>query len=515
MIIIGRISWTGFLTSLIPSAGFMIGSLIASVWSLNANFRANFVVAGFSLLTGTASCLWLLLSLACVVTHFEFKNDELTFTRLFRRTRTIPASNVVSVNMRNAHRRSVRFWDGAMVWLRDGKSLFLSLRDLSNAQILANTLIESSRSGKDSLTGCLVRSAVAGIIVAHALTACLLMSLSLFAMLVLGVAFHPNPGVGNRWLFLALGCVLLFLCSLGFYFGILRYWIGCVRWYRLDGRILHYRTVLSLNFVQRLVDELDLVVSRRPTSHQAEEGSWRLLRFRDGEQLKLHIGILHNATALYERLKTLTVGKKIANGRRPAAILGLNHPAWRALQPHLENGEELWWLGRPVYQRLWSEMAAEVIFGLIPGAFGTGMLVLVYQFGLRQGNLDVWPFLIGGVLFSAIGAWMCAAPWRYRKMLKDTVYAVTSRRVLILGGFVWGPQLAVIKVSESIQSFEPDQAIDYEIVGRGRDIVFGGEWRKGRRGNNYWGHHGFLAADEMQAAEAALMCLLSSDEKVP
>jgi hypothetical protein len=269
--------------------------------------------------------------------------------------------------------------------------------------------------------------------------------------------------------------------------------------------------VFSLRIGQRLVDELDLVVSRRPASHQAEAGSWRLLRFRDGEQLKLHVGILQNASALYQQLKALTVRNSIAKGHRPSSSISSDHPLWQAIQPYLEEGEQVWWIGRPVYQKLWSEMAAEVVFGLIPGAFGVGMLVLVYQFGVRQGNFGVWPFLIGGLFFSAIGAWMCAAPWRYRKMLKDTVYAVTSRRALIVSGLTWGPQVAVTKASDSIQSFASDKAIDYEVVGRGRDIVFGGLWRKGRKGSNYWGHHGFLAVDDRQAAEAALQCLLSSE----
>jgi hypothetical protein len=508
----GRISWTGFLTSLIPSSSSLIGSLIACVWSLNADFRAHLAVAGFSILTGAASALWLLLSLASAVTHFQLKNGELSFGRLGRKTRTVPLADIVSTIAPKSRTRRLLFWDGATVWLRDGSSMFLSFSVLDNARALANVLGELPASSKENMVGCLVRSAVAGTMAGQALVTCLFAAVGSVAISILGVAFHPSSSIGDRRLFLALGCVLLSLCAIGFHFGVLRYWIGCVRWYRFDGRVLNYRTVFSSRIGQRLVDELDLVVSRRPPSHQAEAGSWKLLRFRDGEELKLHIGILQNASALYDQLKALAVRNRIARGRRPSANFGTDHPLWQAIQPHLEDGEQVWWIGRPVYHKLWSEMAAEVVFGLIPEAFGAGMLLMVYQFGVRQGDFSVWPFLIGGLGFSAIGAWMCAAPWRYRKMLKDTVYAVTSRRALILGGLTWGPQVAVTKAADNIQSFTSDKAIDYAVVRRGRDIVFGGVWRRGRKGSNYWGHHGFLAADDRQGAEAALQCLLSNDE---
>ena len=98
-------------------------------------------------------------------------------------------------------------------------------------------------------------------------------------------------------------------------------------------------------------------------------------------------------------------------------------------------------------------------------------------------------------------------------MLQDTVYVVTSRRALILGGFTWGPQVSVSKASEIVQSFPPAKVLDYEMAGRGRDIVLGGEWQRDRR-RSVWGHCGFLAVDDSQAAEAAIKCLLSREEKV-
>jgi hypothetical protein len=506
----GKISWSGLLTSVVPTSVFLIATLAASLWSLNAGFRANLIVAGFSLLTGTASALWLGVSLASVVTHFQLQDGELTYARLGRRSQTVPVTHVVATSMPTSQWRRSRFWDGATIWLRDGRTLFLSFGHLDHAHVLVDHLRESAMSTDDSMDGGLVRSAVARTLIGQALTTCLLAAIGFVAILILGVAFHPDPGGASRQLFFTLGFVLLALCFTGFYFSVLRYWIGCVRWYRFDGCVLHYRTVLSASVGQRLVDELDLVVSRRPTSHQAEAGSWRLLRFRDGEQLKLQIGILQGATALYERLKTVMVRNRIARGLRPAAIVDSTHPLWSAVRSHLEDGEQVWWIGRPVYRWLWSEMSAEVVFGLIPG--GIGLVALVAGTAIIVGgDFSAFPLVVVGGLFTSLGAWCMAAPWRYLRALRKTVYAVTSRRVMIVDGFTWGPQIAVVRTSERVLTFPRDRAIDYDVIGRGRDIVFGGEWRKGRRGSHYWGHHGFLAVDDVRAAETALECLLASD----
>ena len=198
---------------------------------------------------------------------------------------------------------------------------------------------------------------------------------------------------------------------------------------------------------------------------------------------------------------------------RPVKIVGSDHVMWQKIQRHIEDAEQVWWIGRPVYQKLWSEMAAEVILGLIPGTLGLGIVVFVATANPGGGFPAALFTSLLGALFASLGFWLMAAPWRYRRMLQDTVYAVTSRRALILGGFTWGAQLAVSKASENVQSFPPAKVVDYEMAGRGRDIILGGERRiEGRR--PAWGHHGFLAVDDIQAAEAAVKCLLSQAENV-
>jgi len=233
-----------------------------------------------------------------------------------------------------------------------------------------------------------------------------------------------------------------------------------------------------------------------------------LIRFRNGERLKLHVGTLHYCERLFSELKSIVERRETRFSAEPKAPVTPEHPLWPAIEPHLENGESVLWLGHPVYGKLRSEMSTETIFGLIPGASGAGMLFMVYQFGVRHGNFEVWPFLIGGLFFGGIGTWMCAAPWRYRKMLSNTIYAVTSHRVIILNGVLWGPQSAVQSSGGEIESLTPAQFQLFDMVGRRRDIVFGGQWRRGRKGSTLWVHSGFLAADDPRGAELAIRTLL-------
>ena len=96
-------------------------------------------------------------------------------------------------------------------------------------------------------------------------------------------------------------------------------------------------------------------------------------------------------------------------------------------------------------------------------------------------------------------------------MLRDTVYAVTSRRAIAVGGCTWGMQSGVEK-QEGIESFELERVQRFEVINSGRDIVLGGLWRRGRKGRHYWIHLGFLAPDEPQQAEEAIRRLITQKD---
>lgn len=508
--IAGRLSWRNLLLSQLPILVALVAAVAATVSSLH-NHPRDFIVPGFTLLTGSAALAWFALSWANVVASFEFDGQRLTYALVGRRRRTVPRSDVLAVNAPQPSNRRRFHRRGAQLQLGDGRSLFLSFDHLESAELLADALrAASGPAPKDDVQGNLDRVAVAALLVGHSLIACLLLAVAAFAAMILGAALRNPRDVPNPLVFHALGGLLLALCAAGFYFGVLRHWIGCVRWFRLSQGVFSYRTVLSRTVRQRLWDDLELVAAPRPGASRAMGKSYRTLRFRDGEQIQLHFAELTNAAALIDRLTSEGL-RRWRNRDRPAlATIPANDPRCAALQPYLEKGELVSWVGRPVYARLWSEMSAEVIFGLLPGAAGVGALIMA-PLAVKQG--DVWGSLFSlvvGLGFLGIGLRCMAAPWRYWRMLPDVVYAVTTRRAIIVNALAWGRQAAVQRADPALQSYWPYEVRDYEIMGRGRDVALGGQWRRGRKGSSHWVHFGFLAPDDPRGAEAALQGLAAA-----
>lgn len=186
-----------------------------------------------------------------------------------------------------------------------------------------------------------------------------------------------------------------------------------------------------------------------------------------------------------------------------------DHPCWQSVQPHLEAGEAVLWLGRPMWRRLWSEMSAEVVFGLIPGAFAIGLTIVGWQVTVRQGNVCGLVPAAVGILFGCLSAYLAAAPWRFRRMVRDAIYVVTDRRVLLVRGLVWGQRAAVQRDSDARRVIPRDQVHLFELAGNQRDVLLGGEWRHGHKGARRWVHFGMLAVDDPHGAVHAIRQLCS------
>ncbi|MEZ6133265.1 MAG: hypothetical protein R3C59_31745 [Planctomycetaceae bacterium] len=463
------------------------------------------VIDGFAVLVGSASVLHIGIWLASLVTHFELADGTLTFSRPGRRTKSVSVADVVTIDDE---------WNttpAATVWLRNGTTLYFPYDDLANSEELI-AVLRASRPQNGVIEGCLNRGGVAGTLVHQWLISCLLLAVAGVGLMMLAVALRPRNLVANPSVFLLAGSGLTALCATGFYFVVPRFWLGCVHSFRWDGRCLEYRTVLSRTRHQCLAEEIETAVARRSSSSQGEAGTSRLIRLRDGSQITLQIGILQNAESLFRAIKVDVERRADLDLPRDLPALGSDHLLWPVLEPYLGPGEKVYWIGRPVYGKLWNEMLGEMVFGVIPFAFGVGFFTLAMTLAK---NGFPWILLLFGTFFGGIGATMMAAPWRYRRMLKFTVYAVTSRRVLIVNGFQWGSQSAVQPCGIECESFDAERARLYQVVGRRRDILLGGVWKRGRRNRKYWVHTGFLAADDPAAAELALRCFLASSKDRP
>ena len=342
-----------------------------------------------------------------------------------------------------------------MVWLRSGTTLYFPFEHLPNSRELVARL-QAARRTNDVIEGCLNRRGIANRLVCQWLVTCLLLPISVLGYFCIAVFVNPKNMVANPDVFLYLGSVLLVLCTIGFYFAVLHYWIGCVHSFRWDGHSLQYRTVMSRTLQQRLGNEIEHVSARRPNSSQAEAGTWRSVCFRGGDRLKLQVGTLQNADALFAALKAEVERRASDVSSVMLPSVTAQHALWPMIHPYLAEGEQVYWLGRPVYGKLWSEMSAEMIFGLIPGSLGLGIFALGCHL-LAKGDFSGCPAVVCGLLFGGIGASMLAAPWKYRRMLRDTVYAVTSQRIIVLNGLSWGSQSAVQPRGRVIETFDCSQ----------------------------------------------------------
>ncbi len=178
--------------------------------------------------------------------------------------------------------------------------------------------------------------------------------------------------------------------------------------------------------------------------------------------------------------------------------------------------ETLYWIGAPVYHKLWNEMTAGVILGAVLCVPGFGGLAAFLGAAIRNGQPGAYFAAAIAAGFAVIALGFLATPWWCHRCLRGTVYAVTSRRALVLQGLTWGERSLPHRCTEVVESFAIDQLRNYQIVGRGRDVSLGGEWRRGsgrRRKQYQWTHRGFLAPEDPVAAENAILLLLS--EAVP
>ena len=171
----------------------------------------------------------------------------------------------------------------------------------------------------------------------------------------------------------------------------------------------------------------------------------------------------------------------------------------------LRTGENLLWWGVPTRRRFLSEMIAYVIFGLIPCAMSSLFLFLIGQSIVRDGFQ--WSLLLVTLIalgFFTLGIGCLLFPWKMSSRLREVVYAVTDQRAIVLTSpkLFWNPVPA--NQSRTTQmDFTPEQIRQYQRKWRdfGRvDLIFAKEWRKGRRGGE-WFYYGFLGLNNPSEAE--------------
>lgn len=119
------------------------------------------------------------------------------------------------------------------------------------------------------------------------------------------------------------------------------------------------------------------------------------------------------------------------------------------------------------------------------------------------GGDGAWVGAIVGVGFVVVGLYACTAPWRYQRLLSDTLYAVTNRRALILDGVMWDER-GVLQKSESACDVVNSNALElFEVLVKPKAISLGSLAQSGRKGARLL-HRGFFAPQDLPGAVRAI-----------
>jgi hypothetical protein len=185
-----------------------------------------------------------------------------------------------------------------------------------------------------------------------------------------------------------------------------------------------------------------------------------------------------------------------------------NDDAHSVLKPLLNQGESLVWVGRPSLRRFRWEIAAEIFIGVCLVAIGLAELTVFGFVMVTKGAPPAtWIGVAGGLGFAIMGIYCTLAPIRYRRILTNAIYAVTTERAMMVNGFGYARRANLCVLDE------PDRSFPFAIV-RGRevkrrrrdgsgDIVFDSALKRGRRGHYRVGI-GFFGVTSVDQVDALL-----------
>ena len=181
----------------------------------------------------------------------------------------------------------------------------------------------------------------------------------------------------------------------------------------------------------------------------------------------------------------------------------------RTLEPQLQPGEQVIWVGQPDPERFSLEVERACL-----GLFGIFAVVLVVALWatshLPQPRSALAAVLL--IVSALVACLLITAPWRYRSRVLQTIYAITDRRALVYRGVGWSLLwLDVLpELQDTLWSFDQAQIRARRRIPRynGRtDLVFDGERHyhfTGRGSIRDWVQVGFLGLENVDEPDQVL-----------
>lgn len=488
----GHVIWSSFIRAHLITGGVTGISLLYTFFSLFVWRQGIHTIQLILFLVGISGMVYFFLSLFTVVTYFRFDGNRLTVRRFGRRQREVAPSDVVSV-------QNEKLGTVTSLWLRDGSTLQFCFKSLPQARSVVELLQRQMRN-ENRLEGHVNVLALAKVsapfVVPSAIAVLVPTIFAVMGLLAKRQAIW-NGGVLGWFLASMMFLPLVILC-----FAIYDRWGLVVAYYCWDGSSIRLRKLGSRRIREYLPSEIVSITSIQEHAPTIESGVGYLITMGKKDRYKLLTAFLPSGHSFGELLKRQLnhSDSTPVYGFRAVTIEQMED--MQRVKSLLQPDEELLWLARPQRSAVWSRVAAEIIFGLIPITLG-GSLAAICIRELMRGGDGAWIGTIVGAGFVVVGLYAWTAPWRYQRLLSNTLYAVTNRRALILDGVMWDER-GVLQRSESKCDVVNGAALElFEVLVKPKAISFGSLAQSGRKGVRLL-RRGFFAPQDLPGAIRAV-----------
>ena len=132
----------------------------------------------------------------------------------------------------------------------------------------------------------------------------------------------------------------------------------------------------------------------------------------------------------------------------------LPEEAEKLLQSELNSGEKVIWTGQPLAKRNWWQDLPIVLFGIPWTAGSVFWIIMAFSITSHSSstpspfpfNLFSVAFPLFGVPFVLVGIWMLSTPFRSRRNMQRTLYAITDKRGIILSPS-WRGAITILNIA--------------------------------------------------------------------
>lgn len=487
-----HVLWSVFVRTHLITGVISAATLMYSFFSLFVWRQGIHTIQLVLFLVGFSGLVYFCVSLFTLVTYFRYDGERLTVRRFGRRQRQITPLDITLV-------RSDQLGSVSALWLRDGSTFQFCFKSLPKAQSVIESLKRQIRN-ESLLEGHINVLALAKMYAPSVVPAAVgVLVPTTFAVMSLLAQRQALWNAGPlAWILAALMFVPLLLV----YLAVQNCWGPVVSYYSWDGSTIRFRRLGSRRIWEHSINDIESILSTHVNTPTTESGNAFWIAMKDKKRYKLLTALIPNGREVVDELKQHLNRAATTPVYAFRAVTLEQSDDVQRIQSMLFKDEQLLWLGRPRRGAVFSRVAAEVLFGMIPIAMG-GALAALCTFELMRGGGGVWVGALVGYGFVGVGLYAWTAPWRYRYLLSTTLYAVTNRRAIILDGVDWDNRGSLQRSKQSVEVFQGEALRLFEVLPQEKGIALGGFSTQGRKGIR-WQYQGFFAPQNQSEAVQAL-----------